>query len=258
MTNGIIYLIKNSVSQKCYVGLTTKPIHIRWKGHLAQASRGDTKPLYAAIRKYGKESFEISVLEECLVEDLGVAEIKWIKFLDTVKNGYNIAEGGNGCIGFPSEETRKNISQSLQGHEISEETKEKISRSLKGRKLPEETKRKISEGLNRPECVEKRSAASRGKIHDKKTKSKISEKSKSMWQNDDFREKMSLKKRGSKNSRAQLTEDDVIRIRAEWASCGDPKRKVDRETCELYAIQTGSTPDAIFRMLRGHSWKHLI
>lgn len=84
MANGIIYLIKNSISQKCYVGLTIKTVEKRWKEHIASAAQGDERPFYCAIRKYGKESFVISILEICNINDLCDAEIKWIKPLDTM------------------------------------------------------------------------------------------------------------------------------------------------------------------------------
>lgn len=258
MANGIIYLIRNSVSQKCYVGLTTKPLEKRWREHLRSSKNGDERPLYCAIRKYGEASFEVSILETCAEEELSISERKWIKALESFESGYNLTEGGNGYIGSPPEEMREKISQSLIGHSTSEETKKKISDTLKGRKLPEDTKEKIREALSRPECVLKRKELSTGKIHTQEARSKISNSLRNVWKNEAYKKEMSQKKRGSGNSRALLTEEDVLRIRREWSFGGDLKRPLDKETCKMYADQTGSTPDAIFRMLRGHSWKHLL
>lgn len=258
MVNGIIYLIINSINHSCYVGLTTKSINKRWQQHLRSASCGDERPLYCAIRKYGSLSFDISILEMCLVEELSAAECKWIETLGSFKKGYNLTEGGNGYIGSQPAEMRRKISDSLLGHITSNETKQKISDSLKGRKLSQDTKNKISEGLASPSCVSKRTLSMTGKRHSQETKDKISERSKATWEDKNYKKRMSESRRGSGNSRAILTEEDVIRIRKEWAAGGDPKRELSKEVCLMYVQQTGATHCAIFRMLRGHSWKYLI
>ena len=97
-----------------------------------------------------------------------------------------------------------------------------------------------------------------GKRHSQETKDKISERSKATWEDKNYKKRMSESRRGSSNSRAILTEEDVIRIRKEWAAGGDPKRELSKEVCLMYVQQTGATHCAIFRMLRGHSWKYLI
>ena len=50
-------------------------------------------------------------------EDMNRLERFWIKFLDTkTPNGYNMTDGGEGCLGqVQSEETKKKRSQSLKG-----------------------------------------------------------------------------------------------------------------------------------------------
>lgn len=258
MADGIIYLIRNSISHNCYIGLTTKSLEERWKQHISCSLRGDEKPLYCAIRKYGVSAFEILILEINPAEGLCEAEKKWIEEIGSFKKGYNLTAGGNGFIGSVPEEMRRNISESLMGHSISDETKQKISNALKGRKLPQNIKDKIKVGLAKPECVLSRRESSTGKIHNKETKKKISDSSKKLWENEDYKKEMSERHRGSGNSRALLVEEDVLRIRKEWCEGGDPKRELDKETCAIYAEQTGSTSAAIFRIIRGHSWKHLL
>jgi len=258
MADGIIYLIRNSISHNCYVGLTTKSLEERWKQHIRDASRGNEKPLYCAIRKYGVLVFDVSVLEINPAEGLCEAEKKWIAEIGSFNKGYNLTAGGNGLIGSPCEEMRRKISDALIGHSASDETKQKISNTLKGRKLSQSVKDKISESLSKPECVLKRRTAMLGKIHGQEAKAKISDSSKKLWANEEHKKEMSERHRGSGNSRAILTEEDVTRIRKEWCEGGDPKRPLSKETCKMYAEQTGSTSAAIFRMIRGHSWKHLL
>lgn len=92
-----IYLIKNKTNGKSYVG---KSIDIgrRWSRHRAVAfnksEHGYNYPLYRAIRKYGLENFEFSVLEECPKNMLNFNEEKWVSVLDTFNNGYNQTKGG--------------------------------------------------------------------------------------------------------------------------------------------------------------------
>lgn len=54
-------------------------------------------PLSRAIRKYGKESFEVIVLENNIPDNkIEDREIYWINFYNTYKNGYNQTAGGLG------------------------------------------------------------------------------------------------------------------------------------------------------------------
>ena len=78
----IIYLITNSTNGKRYVGKTTKPLDVRWRGHVA-GSTSSGVPLARAIRKYGTDAFTREVLEKCSKESLNEREVFWIESLDT-------------------------------------------------------------------------------------------------------------------------------------------------------------------------------
>ena len=90
-----IYLIRNRVSGKCYVG-KAMDIESRWKQHIAASKKKSKQAIHKAIAKYGEEQFEFSVLEECSAEQLNDREIHWIKELDTYNTGYNCTLGGEG------------------------------------------------------------------------------------------------------------------------------------------------------------------
>lgn len=47
------------------------------------------------MRKYGRENFTFSILEECQEEDLKKREIYWIAKLDSYHTGYNETYGGD-------------------------------------------------------------------------------------------------------------------------------------------------------------------
>ena len=95
---GYIYIIKNTINNKVYVGQTSRTIEDRWKQHKQAAFRGDNQGiiLYNAIRKYGVENFYISQLEEVELEKLNEREIYWIQYYNCqTPNGYNVRKGGD-------------------------------------------------------------------------------------------------------------------------------------------------------------------
>ena len=62
---GYIYKISNSINDKIYIGQTRCSIEKRFNQH-KQRSRKKSKynsHLYEAMRKYGEEVFQISILE---------------------------------------------------------------------------------------------------------------------------------------------------------------------------------------------------
>ena len=91
----IIYEAKNKVNGKRYVGQTVRTLDYRKNGHRRAAKRGEEGIFYAAIRKYGFESFQWRVLEECgSKRELSEREVYWIRELGSLKpDGYNFAEG---------------------------------------------------------------------------------------------------------------------------------------------------------------------
>lgn len=151
-----IYQIKNKVNDKKYIGKTINP-YKRWVRHsnypFSTTNKKDECPkLYAAIRKYGINWFEFTVLREYNShKECCQAERNFIKLLDTIKNGYNISEGGDGVSAGTNhpfygrkhtEESRRKISLSKKGKKMgpaSEERKTKISAALSGKKKPHST-----------------------------------------------------------------------------------------------------------------------
>ena len=92
---GFIYVIKNTINNKVYIGQTKVSVEVRWKEHLRHAAYGD-QLINRAMKKHGKENFYIETLEECLLEDIDAREIYYIaKFDSTDKSkGYNVSIGG--------------------------------------------------------------------------------------------------------------------------------------------------------------------
>lgn len=92
-----VYKIQNQINGKCYIG-QSRNIHKRWNTHRnayknPKDNRYDT-PLYRAMRKYGIQHFDFTILEECDIESLNRLERQYITQYDSFWNGYNCSFGG--------------------------------------------------------------------------------------------------------------------------------------------------------------------
>lgn len=128
---GYIYITENLVNGKKYIG----------KHKCCENSRDDKyylgsgKYLKLAIKKYGRKSFKLSILEYCFSpEELNEKEISWIEKYNAMKdpNFYNIASGGNATFyDYASIEdqlrVRKIMSEKAKNKVVSEETRKKHS-----------------------------------------------------------------------------------------------------------------------------------
>lgn len=94
-----IYLHKNIINNKVYIGQTCQSPKDRWKNGAGYAS---CKYFYAAIQKYGWENFEHIILEqgEFTQKAANIIEQYYIKKYDSTnpKKGYNITKGGNNTV----------------------------------------------------------------------------------------------------------------------------------------------------------------
>lgn len=88
-----IYIIKNKLNNKIYVGQATNSV-IRFAQHCKPCNI-DNSIIGKAIKKYGKENFELQVLER-QVANYNEREKYWIKHLNSlVPYGYNVLKGGD-------------------------------------------------------------------------------------------------------------------------------------------------------------------
>lgn len=94
---GSIYIIKNTINNKVYIGQTINKVSYRFKTHIYYASRGGDYVIGKAMRKYGISNFYYEIIEQCPVENLNAREIHWIAKYNSTnpKFGYNMSIGGN-------------------------------------------------------------------------------------------------------------------------------------------------------------------
>ena len=184
--NYTVYMHKNKINDKVYIGITSQKINLRWrkgKGYKDCKFRN-------AIDKYGWDNFEHIILCQNLTKDEACnKEIELIKKYNSTnrKYGYNISTGGDsGSIGTHRKMTdehkekdriahlgekngmygKKGKLHPSYGKRLTEEQKKKLSESLKGhipwnkgKKLSDEHKLKVSiatkKAMQRPEVQEK-------------------------------------------------------------------------------------------------------
>lgn len=117
-----IYKISNNINNKVYIGQTIRPIEDRFKRHINDALNNVIDTHFArAIRKYGKENFIIEKIDTAKDQDeLNLKEQYWIRFYNSIKNGYNETDaiykcGGNTYMSKSEDELNKISSKIKQG-----------------------------------------------------------------------------------------------------------------------------------------------
>lgn len=100
---GYIYVIKNKINSKVYIGQTIKTIEERFRQHRNAINYISSYPyhLYFAMLKHGVENFYIEELKKIesdtqieLNELLNTFERQYISQYDSLNNGYNMTAGG--------------------------------------------------------------------------------------------------------------------------------------------------------------------
>ena len=133
---GYIYETTNLINNKKYIGKKVA------KEFLGNRYLGSGVLLKQAINKYGKQNFNVKLLQICNTpQELVTTEIYYIKKFNCVNsdNYYNLSEGGEGCYG-----KRK--------YKHSEQWKQKASLSQKGKLKPENQKTLIKQTLLNKHC----------------------------------------------------------------------------------------------------------
>jgi group I intron endonuclease len=145
----LVYKITNSITNKCYIGYTSKSVNDRWAQHIRRSYKGNSNCKFDnALKKYDVTNWTVEILEENLsASESKEREVYYIQLYDSYNNGYNSTLGGDGNNGIiMTEESNKKRSDSLKG-------KQKNYDRMHGKLHKEESKLKISEahrGMKKP------------------------------------------------------------------------------------------------------------
>ena len=208
----LIYIARNKLNDKVYIGKTKRTLFKRIKEHKSKHITGGSY-FHKAMRCYGFSAFEWSVLKECSsIAEMNNCEKKFIHDYDSRNhdNGYNISEGGEGGDTFtsdPNKEIRRNRMKEKVG----------ILNPFYGKKHSEETLKIIGENSK--------------KVHTGRKNTKETKK------------KMSISAKGTKNSQNKLSLKDVLKIKNMLTEKKMSQSKIAEEfgvsrTC-ISAISTG-------------------
>jgi group I intron endonuclease len=149
----IIYGIHNTITDKWYIGKTTKHVDERFTEHKTGLikSRHTNKHLQSSYNKHGMDAFKFVPLGSARHEiELNELEKIFISFYNSFENGYNLTTGGDGGWSH-KEETKTKISNTLKGNVFAkgfkhtEEWKQEQSLRLTGRNISTETRKKLSD-----------------------------------------------------------------------------------------------------------------
>jgi group I intron endonuclease len=144
---GLVYCATNNINNKKYIGQTTKGLDKRIQEHLSHL-RSRTQRFYSAIKHYGIENFNWTIIEFAVSkEDLDEKEKMWIYSSQSMSpdHGYNMCEGGSfGPLNEEallklrkpkSEETKRKMSLYQKGRPKTKEAIAKMAKSRKGKNI---------------------------------------------------------------------------------------------------------------------------
>lgn len=150
-----IYCYRNIINGKKYIGQSVN-LYLR-RMQFGKGHRYSGKLFDNAVKKYGKENFQYSILTHCKPEELNYFEQFYISRLKTCdrRYGYNCTTGGDSQY-FRTEEAKKNMSESWTEERKLKQSKKQtgVKNNNFGHKWCDELKKRVSD--KRKESFRKR------------------------------------------------------------------------------------------------------
>ena len=208
---GSIYLVKNLITGKCYVGQTVQDPRERIRQHRKESENGSQKYFHVSIRYHGFDNFVWCWLhyKNLPKKKLNQYERYYIWIYGTQDNskGYNITEGGDS----PS---------------VTAESIKKQQETMKDPDIRSKWILSIKKGVNKPGVQEGRASKIRGDnnplrkneeairnhlnaVSSQENKDKISQSMKELWKDSKYRERQ-LKTRALKRIQKQKEDGQII------------------------------------------------
>lgn len=194
-----IYCAIHRASLMCYVGSSVN-IRKRFNEHLAKARGRGTTLFHRALREFGLDAFDFSVLEECVPSDLLRRERFYIALFDSASiDGLNTRENPTATYGIqPSAATGARISAAKKGMTFTPEQRARQSAGMIGLKPSRETCEKIS-------------ASNRGKTFSVEHRAKISDARRGRKLTPEHKERLLSSLRGR-----TVSEESIAKQKATW------------------------------------------
>lgn len=259
----VVYKHTNKANGKCYIGITGRANpKRRWGGG---AGYSQNEYFYAAIKKYGWDGFEHSIVAEGLsLEEAYEIERRLIKEHDSANrlHGYNLDLGGAGA-GSRSESTRRKNREARIRLYRETDLRQKISEGGKRRFSKPEEHEKLSQAAilrnQDPQKYENICAGNRRRWEDASEHDKISKSLKGYYaKNSDRRKEISEERKRffaehpeKKKTRAvdQFTTDGVY-IKT-WTNMTDAGESLGTSSHNISAVCNGRRKTA-----GGYAWRY--
>jgi group I intron endonuclease len=224
----LVYLIRNRVNGKWYIGQTVQTLHNRFNGHTYDAFKTkSTNIIHCAIRKYGVASFE--VLSLCSTEDQAQADRLERSFILIARGRkgqcYNILDGGKSSW-VPDEAWRQKIRE-----RFTPEVRERYRKRMTGRVVSQQTKDRLADSTRKR--MKREYAQNPMRFREILAKGCLAPKDMV----------------GSKNGNSKITEKDVRDIRALYAEGQLSQEEIGR--------RYGIIQNAVSKIVLRRIWKHV-
>lgn len=243
-----VYLIRNKVNEKVYVGSSAKSVKGRIAGHRKELRNGyhGNRHLQAAWNKYGEASFEFKSICRCEPEECIEIEQAWIDAYRSAERdfGYNLSPTAGSCLGVKhTEEYCKRNGDRFRGKKCPRDLVERRAAKLRGRKQKPETVARRTATLNTPEV---RAKISRG-VKSPGIQERLQESRKRLRHTPEAKAKMSADRKGrrvSEQTRQRMVEAAKLRWQTNPRSKEADKRvseklkgrKIPRDVVDKVAV----------------------
>lgn len=249
----VVYQLYCKSNDTSYIGITNN-----FRSRLAVHWNCFTKTVLSrTIKKYGKNNFVVFELEKADCWDTACEkEMFYIdKYNTRAPNGMNMTDGGEGAFGLVhSEKTRKQMSEShkglfagrknpmygkpgaMLGKTWTDKQRKSFSEFCMGRTPWNKGKKEAQKAWNKGKTG----------IYSEETLKALSEGRKGKRASKEVRMRMSLNRRGEKNSNSKLTESKVISIRKIYQN----REMTQKRLAEKYGV----TPTMINNIIKNRAW----
>jgi group I intron endonuclease len=186
---GIIYMIRNKLDGKIWIGQTRQTLNARLRSHRYLVKKNKHHHFYNAIRKYGWNNFDILTLAHAnTIDELNELEIKFIDGYQSYDRrfGYNLDLGGN-CQGPETSEKIRQTKklQFLENPELKALLRKAHANYFDDPVNKEKHSKTIKQMyINDPSLGDKKRAKLDGYYKD--NPNELSERAKARWLNPDF------------------------------------------------------------------------
>lgn len=144
---GYIYSYRNTINNKFYIGQTIDIVNRKSAHRYKVATSKENNKFYNAVKKYGWENFEFSILlkvegktKKDLTIFLDAFEVYYIWKYNSFKKGYNSTAGGH-C--YRGKEISESFREYCRNRTYSKDTRRKMSDAAKKRVYSKETREKL-------------------------------------------------------------------------------------------------------------------